>query len=65
MHMRVKKVPTEQISVQLGHVPVEVKAVTLGYSPYDPTYLQEATAAIADFYAQVDARVTNPIWRSW
>ena len=65
MYMRVKRVPTEQISVTLGHMPVNVKAVTLDYSPYDPTYLREATAAIAEFYETVDRLVTNPLWRSW
>ena len=63
-HMRRKGVPSEQISIQLGHVPVDVKAVTLRYSPYDPDYLAQAAAAIADFYAAVDALVTNPLWRA-
>ncbi len=60
--LRAGRVPTEQISVQLGHQAVGVKKVTLGYSPYDPDFLAEAATVIAEFYDEVSRLTTNTKW---
>ena len=40
--LRRSGVPPEEIAIQLGHVPISSKKVTLRYAPYDPTYLSKA-----------------------
>jgi integrase len=44
--MRKRKVPKEQISIFLGHLPKDSDATTSIYAPYDPEYCSEAVAAI-------------------
>jgi integrase len=44
--MRKRKVPTEQISIFLGHLPKDSDATTSIYAPYEPDYCTEAVAAI-------------------
>jgi len=51
--MRKRKVPKEQISIFLGHLPKESDATTSIYAPYDPEYCSEAVAAIEDVMAEM------------
>jgi hypothetical protein len=51
--MRKRKVPKEQISIFLGHLPKESDATTSIYAPYDPEYCSEAIAAIEDVMADI------------
>jgi hypothetical protein len=44
--LRKRKVPKEQISIFLGHLPRDSDATTSIYAPYDPDYCTEAVAAI-------------------
>ena len=44
--MRKRKVPKEQISIFLGHLPKNSDATTSIYAPYEPDYCSEALAAI-------------------
>ena len=46
--MRRRRVPTEQISAFLGHLPRGSAATTAIYAPYDPDYLADAITAIED-----------------
>ena len=51
--LRKRKVPTEQISLFLGHIPSGSAATTSIYAPYDPDFLSDAKAAIEDVMAEV------------
>ena len=51
--MRKRKVPTEQISLFLGHLPEGSAATTSIYAPYDPDFLVEAKDAIESAMAEV------------
>src|SRR3984957_21001611 len=51
--MRKRKVPKEQISIFLGHLPKDSDATTSIYAPYDPEYCSEAAAAIEDVMAEI------------
>jgi len=51
--MRKRKVPKEQISIFLGHLPRESDTTTSIYAPYDPEYCSEAVAAIEDVMAEI------------
>ena len=51
--MRKRKVPKEQISIFLGHLPKDSDATTSIYAPYDPEYCSEAVAAIEDVMKEV------------
>ena len=46
--LRKRRVPTEQISLFLGHLPSGVAATTSIYAPYDPGFLSDAMATIKD-----------------
>lgn len=51
--MRKRKVPKEQISISLGHLPKDSDATTSIYAPYEPDYCTEAVAAIESAMAEV------------
>lgn len=51
--MRKRKVPKEQISMFLGHLPKDSDATTSIYAPYEPEYCAEAVAAIESVMAEV------------
>ena len=44
--LRKRRVPTEQISLMLGHLPKGSDATTSIYAPYDPDYCSDAAVAI-------------------
>ena len=51
--MRKRKVPGDQISIFLGHLPKESDATTSIYAPYDPEYCSEAVAAIENVMSEI------------
>jgi len=51
--MRKRKVPGDQISIFLGHLPKGSDATTSIYAPYDPDYCSEALAAIEDVMVDI------------
>ena len=51
--MRKRKVPKEQISIFLGHLPKDSDATTSIYAPYEPEYCSEAVSAIEDVMAEI------------
>jgi hypothetical protein len=51
--MRKRKVPTDQISLFLGHLPKGSDATTSIYAPYEPDYCAEAVAAIESVMAEL------------
>lgn len=51
--LRKRKVPTEQISLFLGHLPEGSAATTSVYAPYDPDFLSEAKDAIESVMSEV------------
>ena len=51
--MRKRKVPKQQISMFLGHLPKDSDATTSIYAPYEPEYCAEAVAAIESVMAEV------------
>jgi hypothetical protein len=51
--MRKRKVPTEQISIFLGHAPKDSDATTSIYAPYEPDYCTEAVAAIESVMTEI------------
>ncbi|MBM3525426.1 MAG: hypothetical protein FJX57_20965 [Alphaproteobacteria bacterium] len=55
--LRKRRVPTEQISLFLGHVPVGVAATTSIYASYDPGFLGDAIAAIEDVMRELRAHL--------
>ncbi len=44
--LRRRRVPAAEISILLGHMPVDVKRTDLTYSPFDPDYCQATKKAI-------------------
>jgi Phage integrase family len=63
--MRKRRVPTEQISLFLGHLPDGSAATTSIYAPYEPGFLEEAVSAIESVMAEVrshlkHARIDSP-----
>lgn len=56
--MRRRKVPGDQISLFLGHLPQGAAATTSIYAPYEPDYLAEAAAAIDDAMQEVGRHLT-------
>jgi hypothetical protein len=53
------KVPTEQISLVLGHLPKGSDATTSIYAPYDPDYCVDAAAAIESVMQEVRGHLTR------
>ncbi len=51
--MRKRKVPKDQISIFLGHLPKESDATTSIYAPYEPEYCSEAVAAIESVMGEI------------
>lgn len=51
--MRKRKVPKEQISIFLGHLPKDSDATTSIYAPYDPEYCSEAITAIESVMGEI------------
>jgi integrase len=51
--MRKRKVPKEQISIFLGHLPKDSDATTSIYAPYEPDYCTDAVAAIESVMLEV------------
>ncbi|MBS0278738.1 MAG: hypothetical protein JSR81_14040 [Proteobacteria bacterium] len=51
--MRKRKVPKEQISIFLGHLPKDSDATTSIYAPYEPKYCSEAVAAIESVMTEI------------
>jgi hypothetical protein len=51
--MRKRKVPKEQISIFLGHLPKDSDATTSIYAPYEPEYCSEAVAAIESVMTEI------------
>jgi len=51
--MRKRRVPTEQISLFLGHIPNGSAATTSIYAPYEPGFLSDAVSAIESVMAEV------------
>jgi hypothetical protein len=51
--MRKRRVPTEQISLFLGHLPRGSDATTSVYAPYEPEYCAEAVEAIESVMAEI------------
>ena len=51
--MRKRKVPKEQISIFLGHLPKDSDATTSIYAPCEPEYCSEALAAIEDAMLEI------------
>jgi integrase len=56
--LRKRKVPGDQISLFLGHLPKGSDATTSIYAPYDPDYCSEAVAAIEAVMAEVRTHLT-------
>jgi integrase len=57
--MRKRKVPKEQISLFMGHLPKGSDATTSIYAPYEPDYCSEAVAAIEEVMAEVRKHLTR------
>jgi integrase len=51
--LRKRDVPTEQISLLLGHLPKGSAATTAIYAPYSPLYMREAIQAIEDVLTEI------------
>ena len=51
--LRKRRVPTEQLSLVLGHLPSGSAATTSIYAPYEPGFLADAADAIEDVMAEV------------
>jgi integrase len=58
--LRRRGMPSEQLSVLLGHRPVDMERMTAVYAKYDPHYLAEAVAALQALLTEV-----NQDARSW
>ncbi len=56
--LRRRRVPGDEISLMLGHMPVGLNDTTAIYSPYDPDYCQTAAAAIDDYCTEVSGMMT-------
>lgn len=59
--LRARRVPSDQISIMLGHMPVNVKRTDLVYSPYDPDYCRAATDAIDDYMVELQRHCRTAI----
>lgn len=57
--LRAAKIKGEEISIYLGHKPVDENDVTTIYSPYDPTYLRDAAKAIDGYWARLQAEIAR------
>jgi integrase len=55
--LRAAKIKGEEISIYLGHKPVDENDVTTIYSPYDPTYLRDAAKAVDGYWARLQAEI--------
>lgn len=51
--LRARRVPTEEISVFLGHRPPEVTRSTVRYAPYNPDFLIRAVGAVDSYFSAV------------
>jgi len=51
--LRKRRVPTEQISLFLGHIPDGSAATTSIYAPYEPGFLGDAVEAIEDVMREI------------
>jgi integrase len=59
--LRKLRVPTEQISLFLGHLPSGSAATTSIYAPYEPDFLSEAVQAIESVMAEVCVLLKRPL----
>lgn len=57
--LRAAKVKGEEISIYLGHKPVDANDVTGVYSPVDPTYLRDAAQVVEAYWARLQAEITR------
>ena len=57
--MRKRHVPTEQISLFLGHLPDGSAATTSIYAPYEPGFLTDAVAAIESVMAEIQTHLKH------
>lgn len=55
--MRKRRVPSEQLSLWMGHLPRGEAATTAVYAPYEPDYLAEAAEALEDALGAIRARL--------
>jgi integrase len=58
--LRRRRVPRDEISIMLGHLPVDENATTLLYSPHDPDYCINAKAAIDEYCAELNRLLKRP-----
>ncbi len=59
--LRRRRVPSDAISLMLGHTPVDVKRTDLIYSPYDPDFCRGAAEAIDDYCRALQEFTNRPI----
>lgn len=60
--LRSHGVSTEEIAVWLGHIaPPDNPATTLLYSPYGPSYLENAAAATEKFFREIASYASTPL----
>lgn len=57
--MRKRHVPTEQISLFLGHLPSGSNATTSVYAPYEPGFLADAVNAIEEVMKEIQSHLTK------
>lgn len=57
--LRRRRVPADQISILLGHRPVDVKRTDLVYSPFDPDYLTDAATAIDGYFRELQGHTAR------
>lgn len=63
--LRKQRVPTEEISIWLGHIqPPQNEESTLLYSPYEPGYLSHAKAATEEFVRQLDKMTRHDLLKA-
>lgn len=61
-YMRLNRVETEEIAIWMGHMaPPDNPETTLVYSPYDPSYLQNAKAATEAFFREIASHARTPL----
>jgi hypothetical protein len=53
--MRRAKVPADQISIMLGHIPPHSSRTSMIYAPYEPDYARDAAEAIDSIMQRVMA----------
>jgi integrase len=61
--LRKSRVPSEQISVYLGHRPADISAMTSVYAPYEPDYLKEASEVVEAYVCRLRAEVMKGDFR--